>query len=369
MGTPANLHLVPSPLETQWVELFRAGNYGAKGVYTKADVAGIVANYNPTFHEAPACIGHPADNMPAYGWVAALKDDAGTLLAKFKDVVPAFGEAVQQRRFPKRSVAFYKTPQGLSLRHVAFLGALPPEVKGLADVKFADNGEVTEVIFQEEPTMPAELDTEKVASSLWEKIKSLVPAASATTTPQFSEADNKAAIDAAVEAAMKPIREAETKRLTEFAEAEKKLKLTAHSTRAAEAIAKVKAAGAWVPAFDKQGLPAIFSELAKVTETVEFSEGEGDKKVTVQKTPLELLVTFMEGLKKIVPDGRLVTLSESTTTRKKTAANADPNSDQLNELTKKYMVDNKVEFAEALSKVASEHPELTVAGGATAGVV
>ena len=55
-----------------------------------------------------------------------------------KDVEPQFAEMVNTRRFPKRSTAFYTPdhPQNPKpgvwyLRHVAFLGAQPPAVKGL----------------------------------------------------------------------------------------------------------------------------------------------------------------------------------------------------------------------------------------------
>ena len=57
------------------------------------------------------------------------------LLAKFGQVEPTFGAMVQTGRFKKRSAAFY--PDG-TLRHVAFLGAVPPAVKGLPDVAFAE---------------------------------------------------------------------------------------------------------------------------------------------------------------------------------------------------------------------------------------
>ncbi|WP_319405140.1 hypothetical protein [uncultured Desulfosarcina sp.] len=98
-----------------------------------------IETFDPAFHEPPAVIGHPKDNAPAYGWVEALKkgvsNGIGVLLAKFKQVNPQFVELVRNGSFKKRSACFY--PDG-RLRHVGFLGALPPAVKGLPDVRFSE---------------------------------------------------------------------------------------------------------------------------------------------------------------------------------------------------------------------------------------
>jgi len=135
-----------SKLSDQWIELFRAGNYGDKGEYSERDLDQIVANYNPSFHEAPVVIGHPANDLPAWGWVDSLKRVGGTLLGKLKQVQPAFEEMVQQGLFKKRSIGLYHTDKGLALRHVGFLGAQPPEIKGLTDVRFsAGNGVEIEI--------------------------------------------------------------------------------------------------------------------------------------------------------------------------------------------------------------------------------
>jgi hypothetical protein len=40
-------------LNGQWMEVFRAGDYGAKGKFSAADLDKIVANYDPAKHEAP----------------------------------------------------------------------------------------------------------------------------------------------------------------------------------------------------------------------------------------------------------------------------------------------------------------------------
>ncbi|MGB9106828.1 MAG: hypothetical protein WCC59_18885 [Terriglobales bacterium] len=132
-----------SSLTDQWLEIFRAGDYGAKGNYSAADLQAIASSYDPSSHEAPVTIGHPEMNAPAFGWVEKLKASGGTLLAKLRQVQPAFEDLVRRGSFKKRSVAFYRPDGGsqLRLRHLAFLGAQPPEVKGLADPQFAQFSE------------------------------------------------------------------------------------------------------------------------------------------------------------------------------------------------------------------------------------
>ena len=367
-----NLKLVNNALENQWIELFAAGDHGDKGKYTAADLDHIVQKYQPAQHEAPVVIGHPATNLPAFGWVSALKREGQSLFGKFKQVQPAFAEMVKNGAFKKRSVALYRKPDGLELRHVGFLGAQPPEIKGLADVAFQDdNAEVVEITFQEETTV----DEQKIADNLWERFKAkFSPATETTTVKEFSEAEHKAAVDAAVAEAMKPIREAEAARATEFAEAQRKVAAAGTTAKAAEAIAKVKAAGRWVPAFDAMNLPVIFNELAKSTEVVEFSEGEGDKKVTVKKLPLELLVTFMEGLKKIVPadpiyTGKTATGAASDVQFSENETKADPNSVQLTALAQQRAKDKSITFGEALDQIVAEQPQLLKPGSSTAGEV
>jgi hypothetical protein len=128
-----------TPLASQWLELFRAGDYGGKGKFTDSDLDQVVDNFNPAFHEPPAVIGHPEHNAPAYGWVEALKRSGDVLLGKFKQVDPRFEEMVKAGRFKKRSVSLYSTAKGWMLRHVGFLGAQPPEIKGLANAAFKED--------------------------------------------------------------------------------------------------------------------------------------------------------------------------------------------------------------------------------------
>jgi hypothetical protein len=117
-----------------WIEVFRAGDYGEKGAYNARDLAEIAANYDPALHEAPVVIGHPRSDSPAYGWVEGLRAEGNVLKAKLKQLAQGFQDLVKSGQFKKRSIALYRNLQGrgLYLRHLGFLGAQAPEVKGLA---------------------------------------------------------------------------------------------------------------------------------------------------------------------------------------------------------------------------------------------
>lgn len=128
---------------------------GATTQFGEDALQASAAAYKPELHEAPLTIGHPKDNLPAYGWVSSLAFHEGALEASPVQVEPQFAEMVNAGRFKKISASFY-TPDSPSnpapgvyyLRHVAFLGAQPPAVKGMRDASFADD-EKGVVVFEE----------------------------------------------------------------------------------------------------------------------------------------------------------------------------------------------------------------------------
>ncbi|MGF7432996.1 peptidase [Pasteurella bettyae] len=132
------------------IEIFKAGKrLDANGVeveITIDDLQQAVNAYDVNFHESPAVVGHPKHNAPAYGWVKRLELDGDVLKAEFDQVDPEFAEMVEKGRFKKVSSSFYLAdspnnpcPGSLYLRHVGFLGAMPPAVKGLRNPEFAEN--------------------------------------------------------------------------------------------------------------------------------------------------------------------------------------------------------------------------------------
>jgi hypothetical protein len=134
------------------IEIFRAGRHTAMSgetlSFSDADLDGTVSSYDPAVHEAPVVIGHPKHDAPAYGWVKGLRRDGDSLLAGVDQLEPGFAEMVRDGRFKKVSASFYKPdspsnpkPGSYYLRHVGFLGAQPPAVKGLAPIELSDDPE------------------------------------------------------------------------------------------------------------------------------------------------------------------------------------------------------------------------------------
>ena len=120
-------------------EILKTGKFlssnGQEKEFSQTDLENIASSYDPAVSEAPLVIGHPKTNDPAYGWIENLKVTGDRLIAKAKQVVPEFLEAVKNGLFKKRSVSL--TQDG-KLRHVGFLGAELPAVKGLADLSFSE---------------------------------------------------------------------------------------------------------------------------------------------------------------------------------------------------------------------------------------
>lgn len=135
--------------DTAPFDIFRVGTHTAmSGVtlaFSEADLDAMAAAYDPAVHEAPLVVGHPKDNAPAYGWVRALARDGDRLQAVPAQIDADFAELVRAGRFKKVSASFYApdapanpAPGTYYLRHVGFLGAQPPAVKGLREAQFAD---------------------------------------------------------------------------------------------------------------------------------------------------------------------------------------------------------------------------------------
>jgi len=136
-----------------WVPIFKGGRqidsqgreHDGNAIIEKA-----IATFNVAEHKAPLVVGHPEDNAPAFGWVEGLKetinDGVKVLFAKFKQVMPEFEEAVKKGLYKHRSASFYLDGR---LKHVGFLGAIPPAVKGLTDIKFMKGGDAMNFEFSE----------------------------------------------------------------------------------------------------------------------------------------------------------------------------------------------------------------------------
>jgi hypothetical protein len=143
----------------QQIEVFRPGSHLAQNgktyTFSEADVAGIAAAYDPALLASPIVLGHPKTDAPAYGWAAAFAvNDAGVLVATPEKVNPDFAEGVAGGAYRYVSMALYEPtdptnpkPGSWYPRHIGYLGAKAPAIKGLtAAFSEAPNGEF--VVFE-----------------------------------------------------------------------------------------------------------------------------------------------------------------------------------------------------------------------------
>jgi len=136
------IHLKP-------IEIFKSGTHNADNgksfTFSDADLKASAAAYDPKLHEAPLVVGHPSHDDPAYGWVSGLSSDGGSIIATPDQVNPEFSEMVEAGSFKNVSASFYApnakanpAPGTYYLRHVGFLGAKAPSIKGLKSIEFAE---------------------------------------------------------------------------------------------------------------------------------------------------------------------------------------------------------------------------------------
>lgn len=301
-------------------QIFRPGRHTASSgtalQFSEADLEAAVAAYDPTVHEAPIVVGHPRDNGPAYGWVKALSYADGAMVAEPQQVDPDFAEMVQAGRFKKRSASFYTPdsphnpkPGAFYLRHVGFLGAQAPAVKGLKDVafsdadegvvEFADNGVVAGLFRRlrdwflsehgaatADNVLPGFLVEDLEVEARAERDKPMIPATSFSEDETMTEAD-KAALDAATaraDAAEAKVAELEAKiaqQSTDFSERETALQAREAAIAKAEVegrLDKLVAAGKVLPA-EKAALAEFAMTLSTGEAVLEFGEGDAKTKL------------------------------------------------------------------------------------------
>jgi hypothetical protein len=184
----------------KWFEIFKTGTHqdskGRERTWTTADLDKMVAMYNPADHEAPMVIGHPKTNDPAYGWAQQLKRVGEKLYALPGQVVPEFAEMVKRGLFKKRSIRV--NPDG-SLGHIGFLGAVPPAIKGLKDMEFAQDEKSFDYDYSEEEEqmdpklkeLQDQLDAEKQKSAKLETERNDFKAKAEKGEKDFSEVQKK----------------------------------------------------------------------------------------------------------------------------------------------------------------------------------
>jgi len=298
------------------IPIFKPGKHiaanGAAVEFSEADLERSIAAYDPAIHEAPIVVGHPKDNGPAYGWVSKLSFAEGEMIADVSQVDAQFAELVTAGRFKKRSASFYTpdaptnpVPGVYYLRHVGFLGAQPPAVKGLREVafaeddgviEFADDGMVTGILAlmmrRLRDFFIAEYGTEKAQSVIPDFLVSDIeaearkPAEPAEPAMPVSTAFNESN-DAPEGEQMTPEEIAELQaKAARAEELEAKVAEYAETQAAAERVAKLAGFKAELAALVADGkvLPAEVDALAQfmcgiddAAAVAEFAEGENER--------------------------------------------------------------------------------------------
>lgn len=333
-----------------WVEIFRGGKQtDSKGQEHDGDtlIDKALTTFDPMYHEPPAVIGHPKEDAPAYGWVSALKKTGDTLYARFKQVVPEFEQAVKDGLFKKRSAAFY--PDG-RLRHVGFLGAMPPAVKGLADVKFKEGEEYIEFSIgqsrKEDTKMTFKELKEKLVAVFTKAIQDLPEDGSiqAPSGKTFSEADLETARKQAADEAAKKERDRVT---AEFAEKERTARQDARKKVISSWCEAMVKAGKMTPAMVKFGIPEMLNFLASSEDMIEF--GETKEKATAFDRFRALFETEIP---------KLITFGEIAT-RDKDAGGQGTAGAKMDKLIGEKMKANKeISYSTAFTEVQRENPDL-----------
>lgn len=140
---------MPTATAPKPLHIFKPGQWtttaGEVIAFSESDLQATARAYDPKKSKAPLVVGHPKTDAPAQGWAASLSVSDRGLLAVADKVDPEFAEEVRAGRWGTISAKFYRptepgnpVPGVWYLRHIGFLGAQPPAVKGLDDPEFAE---------------------------------------------------------------------------------------------------------------------------------------------------------------------------------------------------------------------------------------
>lgn len=326
-------------------DIFKPGTHvamdGQRIEFTEADLRATADAYDPDLHEAPIVVGHPKTDDPAFGWVGALAVDGGRLRAVPRQVDADFAELVTKGRYKKVSASFYRpdaksnpVPGVYYLRHVGFLGAQPPAVKGLGPIQFAEDDEEI-IVFSEymdrsiarvfrrlREFFIAEFGDEKAEKALpgWEVDNLQDAATRPEASPAFSEGDrpiktqeNDMAENSLAERSKQlDQREAAiAKREADFAEKEKSVTLKANAIARAECASFLDGLvreGRFPPGH-KDAMAEFLCRLDD-SEAIQFGEGEEGK-----LPARAFLMAFLKGLPKSVEFSEIARDGRKPTTR------------------------------------------------------
>lgn len=278
------------------IEVFRAGDYGSRGVWSEDDLERIASDYSPQVHEAPITLDH-SQSGPALGWVRALRRVGQALVARLGGLDAEFLKRLKDGAFKKRSVELYRQAPATGrpyLRAVTFLGAAAPAVKGLADPVFTENPSPAPVF--SDNLSPDPVFTDNLPSNP-------VFTAPSTSDPNPSDdtfSDPVSSPSAATAAS--PVSPSTPS--TSSTQSTPRPSLPDSVTAFCE---RLRREGRLLPSWEAQGLLDFLAALDDTTP-VAFG-GTGDDPESIPKTCRAWFQAFLESLAPLVPLGETVPTS------------------------------------------------------------
>ena len=365
-----------------WIEILKTGKWkdssGKEHSFTEKDLEEIAKKYEERTNDAPVVVGHPKDNSPAYGWVEKLKKEGNVLKAKIKDLVPEFVDAVKKRMYKYVSVSLYPDNR---LRHIGFLGGMPPAVKGLEAVQFSNDEEYVTFEFAEDSWTEDKIftianifqkirdffiekfgkdSTDKIINS-WDIDWLKTPQPAKVEEESFSEEKNKQEVRSMeeLEKMKTKLKEAEEK-IKEFSEKassveeeNKKLKEKIEALEKEKTekeindfVEKLKKEGKVLPHEEKVVKETLW-KLKGDDEKVEFSEGE-------EKSRYEAFKEFLEKQKVKVPLGELGKEEEKEKKVEDFGENVDEDALELHKKAIQLSEKENISYEEAVIKIRKE---------------
>ena len=370
------------------IHIFKPGRFttaaGEVIEFSEADIEAMARAYDPKLHKAPLVVGHPKTDDPAKGWAKALTATKRGLYAAPEKVDVAFAESVNGGAYGKVSAKFYRPTDAANpvpgvwyLRHVGFLGAQPPGVKGLDEPEFSESDDGC-VCFQEGVEFSAWDDlanaglwrsmrdwflasfgqetadrvipnyqVQQLESSAQQELKDETqrgpafaePPAPSSQPQESTVTDEEAAQlrdkNAALERQNEELRKAQ-------AEAAAKARHTANVEFAESLVNEAR-----IPSAQKDQVAAICSQL-ETTPDVEFGEGEAKK-------PLHQL--FRDFLKALPPSvefaeqASMARVASDASAAVQFAEGADPDRVALDKRIRAYAKDNATDYVSAAHAV------------------
>ncbi|EIJ33327.1 hypothetical protein Thini_0690 [Thiothrix nivea DSM 5205] len=148
-----------------WLEIFRAGtradSKGVERTFTQADLEQIVNN-SWSGDPIPHVITHQELYSPfAYAKSPEIRVNGDLIESRQTDIEPQFEKLVKDGRLYSRSVRMIPTERGWKITHIAWLGAEPPAVEGLAPVQFSADGNPVDFSYPIKSTSPEDGMTDK----------------------------------------------------------------------------------------------------------------------------------------------------------------------------------------------------------------